>query len=168
MSSRQVSVKLHLIYVTQLLLSFTAFAYRTQAKMLNFDIGKLKDFALTAWKRKTFVIAAHILENYGWYILFGTIVFLYVYSKLVQILAPVIDKYRRWKSEKEYSSRYHKGKLINCDFCVCFNVTSNVNYYWSVTLFFVLSHVTFRHFLNIIFKEKPYYYTTFNYRYTKF
>ncbi|XP_044744735.1 uncharacterized protein LOC123306683 [Coccinella septempunctata] len=46
------------------------------------------------------------IENYGWYLLITIVIGIYIYN---QFLKERIQEYLRWKSEQEYSAKYHKN-----------------------------------------------------------
>ncbi|XP_045479322.1 uncharacterized protein LOC123684197 [Harmonia axyridis] len=47
----------------------------------------------------------NFVENYGWYFLLSTVVGFYLYNVH---LKERIKEYMKWKSEQEYSAKYHK------------------------------------------------------------
>ncbi|KRT78141.1 hypothetical protein AMK59_7322, partial [Oryctes borbonicus] len=55
-----------------------------------------------------FAVLTNILQNYGWYILIVTAVSLYI----VSLFKPKIKKYLEWRSEQEYTAKYHKNPDI--------------------------------------------------------
>lgn len=74
------------------------------------------------------LLVASLLADYGWYLLIGVIICLYIYKQL----QPNIQQYWNKKADQEYAEKYHKGlrqlvlvialiHIINCRsrYCNC-------------------------------------------------